>query len=405
MYITKASWEITSICNAKCIHCYAEGSKKSPQLSERNIDYLLKNLYDSGVEDISLTGGEPTLSPKFSYIVEKANLVGLNVTVLSNGIPLKKEHYDIFNNKQAFASLSFHSGNRESFKKFYNVSDKDYDNFLNSLNQIDKYSLSTCLMKENVDSTCDMLDLITSRKDNVVLWSVYNLRKSGFGFNVTELDYKEKNKIGKWLEYECLIRDVNLINALDDTDKNNCALVRPQSSVFINPQGQIRPCYALPDFSSNENLFEKELNELLEDKVFTRWYNPEYNFDNRCKSQLLLEGYSLDYVTKSGGKEAFLNSKISFSNIKIRDFDKEFRIYNPINQRAFVIEKEQKDLLDFDGKKVKDYLSHLKSKDYNLDEDAIKNLFDFISVLRDADILFLEQGGKNENIGKNNKKL
>ena len=78
---------ITSGCNMKCVYCHNEGNKIINQLSKDDIEKLIKNSYDLGLEQVRLTGGEPLIHKEIydicQMLAEKYHLkVGINTNIV-----------------------------------------------------------------------------------------------------------------------------------------------------------------------------------------------------------------------------------------------------------------------------------------------------------------------------------
>ena len=78
---------ITSACNMKCVYCHNEGNKIINQLSKDDIEKLIKNSYDLGLEQVRLTGGEPLIHKEIydicQMLAEKYHLkVGINTNIV-----------------------------------------------------------------------------------------------------------------------------------------------------------------------------------------------------------------------------------------------------------------------------------------------------------------------------------
>ena len=86
---------LTDACNYRCFYCMEENpvfTAPSQLLSPQEIENICRNLVSLGLEEIRITGGEPTLRPEFEEIVER--LSALRVTTLAlttNGHHLEKK--------------------------------------------------------------------------------------------------------------------------------------------------------------------------------------------------------------------------------------------------------------------------------------------------------------------------
>ncbi len=85
----------TNKCNLNCPHCYMfSGSTIGRELLTDEIIKLFRDYKNSGGQNVTLSGGEPTLRPDFDVLVKTAFDLGLKVRVLTNGSMLTKERID-----------------------------------------------------------------------------------------------------------------------------------------------------------------------------------------------------------------------------------------------------------------------------------------------------------------------
>lgn len=84
--------EITSQCNLHCRHCYNSSSAESTaQLSRKTILACLDFFSHNGVQDLTISGGEPLLHPEVGGILQDAHEQGLKTLLATNGTLLSKE--------------------------------------------------------------------------------------------------------------------------------------------------------------------------------------------------------------------------------------------------------------------------------------------------------------------------
>jgi radical SAM protein with 4Fe4S-binding SPASM domain len=78
---------ITNACNLRCKHCFMKsGSKLQCELSLENWLGILSDFKVSGGVSVTFSGGEPLMFKEFAAILKYAHNIGLNTTVLSNGL-------------------------------------------------------------------------------------------------------------------------------------------------------------------------------------------------------------------------------------------------------------------------------------------------------------------------------
>ena len=78
---------LTNSCNLRCVHCFMKsGLKYVNELQKDDWKNVLQQFSDNGGTNVTFTGGEPLMNQDFEEIVEFAHNIGLEVTVLSNGV-------------------------------------------------------------------------------------------------------------------------------------------------------------------------------------------------------------------------------------------------------------------------------------------------------------------------------
>ncbi len=83
--------ELTSRCNERCIHCYADSSpERNDFLPLENIKLTLKQALGMGQPFIQFTGGDPLIHPDIVAATAYAHDVGLqDIEIFTNGLLLK----------------------------------------------------------------------------------------------------------------------------------------------------------------------------------------------------------------------------------------------------------------------------------------------------------------------------
>ncbi|MDT8716079.1 radical SAM protein [Clostridium sp. 19966] len=84
---TRVELELTEQCNLFCQFCY---NTQKPIIST-SVYQVLDKLYDEGVLEIILTGGEPMLHPEFLNILDKCSKLFTKVMVQTNGTYITEE--------------------------------------------------------------------------------------------------------------------------------------------------------------------------------------------------------------------------------------------------------------------------------------------------------------------------
>jgi len=88
-------WIATNACNARCVHCSTEATKRLPnELSTDEVKKMFLNLSIAGVFDIAISGGEPFVRSDIMQIIEYMTAIGFKVGIGSNGSTVTKRITD-----------------------------------------------------------------------------------------------------------------------------------------------------------------------------------------------------------------------------------------------------------------------------------------------------------------------
>jgi MoaA/NifB/PqqE/SkfB family radical SAM enzyme len=115
----KAIIKLDYSCNNNCIFCHAVLKKKSPRLPLKEIKQKILKAQNMGVEQILLSGGEPTLRKDLWSITEFIRNNGLKYGLVTNGVYLAQEGMveKLKKEKCREIYLSLHAGSPLLYKK------------------------------------------------------------------------------------------------------------------------------------------------------------------------------------------------------------------------------------------------------------------------------------------------
>ena len=84
-------WFVTEKCNLRCNHCYGKFySTPKQELELPQLNKLLAAIVVAGVRRVTLLGGEPLLHPHIDHIVRDLVANNVSVSLLTNGVFLRK---------------------------------------------------------------------------------------------------------------------------------------------------------------------------------------------------------------------------------------------------------------------------------------------------------------------------
>ena len=112
------TFDITSRCNLKCIHCYINGTCSGNELTYQEICDILDQIADEGCLWLVITGGEPLMRPDFMDIYRYAKNKGIFVTLFTNGTLITPEIADFLAEFPPFAiEISLYGMSSISYEK------------------------------------------------------------------------------------------------------------------------------------------------------------------------------------------------------------------------------------------------------------------------------------------------
>lgn len=85
-------WEITRVCNLRCVHCENQCGERSPrELSTEAMGKVAQGLIRLGCKQVDLTGGEPLLRPDWADLCGMLVGSGVKVALITNGLLLDRD--------------------------------------------------------------------------------------------------------------------------------------------------------------------------------------------------------------------------------------------------------------------------------------------------------------------------
>ena len=162
--IDTLSIHLTDKCNLSCIHCYNESNPyASNEIAFEKTVELIKDFKSLGGRNLSLTGGDPLLYPRFFDILKKSDGFKV-VSVLTNGINIDENSAKFLSDSGARIQISLDGSKPEindlirgngSFKKIV----KGIEN-LQKKGAGDRIVISTTAMRQNMQDIPAIIEII-----------------------------------------------------------------------------------------------------------------------------------------------------------------------------------------------------------------------------------------------------
>jgi len=163
-----AVWEITLACNMKCMHCgSAAGKIRSNELTTEEALVLCEELKKLGTGLVTLIGGEPFLRKDWYKIAQKIKDLGMDLTIISNGLIIDKKIVTQLKKLNPYAvAISLDGATSETHDSIRGVKGS-FDKCISCLKLLKEFGLSTSVIttlhKRNVRELTKIRDLLLNR--------------------------------------------------------------------------------------------------------------------------------------------------------------------------------------------------------------------------------------------------
>lgn len=167
-------WNITARCNQNCKYCHRFLNIKDLTY-DQNLS-ILNNLYDSGVNSITWTGGEALMLKGIDELIKCSYEKGIKNKIITNGKLLTKERIDKIYKYLDSITLSIDSINDDindemgrGRNHFQEV--KDILDYIKMKNYDVKIRINSVVCKNNVEKFNELTDFL---KDyNIYSWRIF----------------------------------------------------------------------------------------------------------------------------------------------------------------------------------------------------------------------------------------
>jgi MoaA/NifB/PqqE/SkfB family radical SAM enzyme len=319
--VYQVSYEITNICDLRCFHCCNKSSSgEDAGLSRDNIFSLINDLITINVNSIYLTGGEPTLHPDFSSIVDYIHKNNIDLALATNGNNVENLPASLtaFNKTKEGVFVSI-DGIERTHDKLRGV-DGAFKNALKTINALLNKDvpvrISSIIWKENISELEEMIQLSKSIGVYKLHFSMlFNAgRAAANDINISESQYRDIcNKVNELAEKYA---DDNFVVSMRRNHPLNtgCDYCHGAEKILhINSKGYVFPCSwiaktelgGIYSFKWEKNSFHEDL------------YNLQ-KFQKLVNERIELYGYSgcpaIAYsVTKNPHGEDPLNKLLNYN--------------------------------------------------------------------------------------------
>lgn len=286
---------LTEKCNLSCSMCI-RGKQDGTNLNLNFItnDMVLKNFLGHRVV---ITGGEPTMHPKFPEIVNKVSDYAKSVIITTNGTS-----YNYFSKIITKNNIHFQvsiDGDENAHNSIRGIN--TFEKTLSTIKFFDdskvKYSIASVVNKNNMDSM-EKLEQELRKLNNLKFWRLsYEMPfgSSNFKNMMTVEEWNSfvdkvlcfstiKTKIQKIFPFELVKKYIDTIKKLkaEIPQASNCG--SGKDKIYIYPDLNVYPCTCLTDFPIG-NLKEESLDKILTGEKIKKFsnYTPKNDICLKCE--------------------------------------------------------------------------------------------------------------------------
>lgn len=278
---------LTNNCNERCRHCYMyAGDIKIQEMAPENWEKVLLDFKNHGGKGVTFTGGEVTVYRGFEQVLSYAHNLGLNVTVLTNGILWDDNKISTCAPLIDEVQVSIDGYDRKSY---YEV--RRYDGFDQAIASLVKFCEAGTRASMAVTPLYDNLDEFVEHFEPFAKKIIDTYPEIYIRFNLELLDGRDvrKTQIGN-AQYRQAIRGLveNLypnyyletfpLNYEGHIIRSNCGF----GEISIAANGDVYWCNRIHELSSIWNVNTSDFDEIFKASELIK-INTDVNHSSVCK--------------------------------------------------------------------------------------------------------------------------
>lgn len=342
-------FELTKVCNLKCLHCYQRNyveHTSEKQLSLSEIESLADSMEKLNVINVSISGGEPFTFANLDKVINIFEKRGIRVgNIFSNGVMINDKMINMLkrakSNPRLVISLDGCTPKTHGIIRGIQPSERKriFKKIINNINKLSQagflLTVNTTVYKENISTLEDIYKLL--KKMKVYVWRLAIPKFAGAFISNTEtvginLDSKELKKaylklietylndiaiekkhivIPMDLRISNVFKTEMLVEPIVKYSLNDAACQYRKDSISVQFNGDIMSCGMLTDFIFG-NIRKKSLEKI--------WYSKKTQHIKNIKIGDIEECKTCKYHGICGGG-CRVNSWYEFKTILNKDSD------------------------------------------------------------------------------------
>ena len=253
--------ELTSKCNLRCLHCYAEagGAVRDKNLSTNDYKRIIKEASDLGWKSIQFTGGEATLCPDLVELLEYAKACGYEfIELYTNAFNLQERLLGFIVQNEIKVATSFYSYDsktHDSITRCKGSFEQTASNIQRMVRQKIPLRVAIIKLRHNQNDGKKTVEYLVGLGVDSESIDIDTVRPSGRGCNI-EVAPDEKRDF-------CQAPDRHSV------EQNEKGFVIPgtcwNGKVAVTPTGDVIPCVFARDLVVG-NVAKSSLKDILADR-------------------------------------------------------------------------------------------------------------------------------------------
>jgi len=295
------AWEITLKCNMNCMHCGSTaGESRVNELTTKEALNLCEDLHKLNTKIVNLTGGEPILRKDWAEIGKKIRDLGMDLSLLSNGLALNEKIAAQLRTLDVYAMAISIDGGKPETHDFVRGVKGSFDRCMSGIELLKKENIPTTVIttvhKENIKELTLIRDKIVNKAK---AWQLQIAAPIGrFPRNLV-LSKEEYYSLAlfiaatrkKYSSKELAVMGAHSIGYNSKFLKNTMVLPIWKgcqagiSTMAIQSNGGVKGCLSLPEKYVEGNIREKSLSDIWNSSSFASYTrNFKYSdLEGSCK--------------------------------------------------------------------------------------------------------------------------
>ncbi|MBP2625907.1 MAG: Radical domain protein [Firmicutes bacterium] len=270
-------FELTSTCNSKCLHCYAEcgpSSEVPRQVPHHRWLSLIEEGKKAGATALQLIGGEPLLYPAWRELVIKAYHLGYEfIEIFTNGTLVDDECVDFFKQYNVSIATTIYADNAETHDKI-TLQPNSFNKTMTAIRKIMDANIplriASIIMKDNEHEVENILKLYKELGMEGVYPDVVRPTGRGDDLHLLPINYRKPPIKPPFYTDE---------DSFNDAHHCHSCLA---GKIAVTTTGDIIPCI----FARNQvcgNILSHSLAEILSGQPLTQCWHTTKDCINKCK--------------------------------------------------------------------------------------------------------------------------